>query len=994
MSTEYTVVHLFSGSGGCSLGFQREGFRTIAAIDFDADACADLDYLLGEHVSVCADIGAMEPADLRRIVGERRPDVLVSTPPCLPANGIVLTEHGPRPISTVRPGDLVLSHRGRYCRVDKVNVRPYVGPMHGIRLVGSRDVEWYTAEHPLWVRTCKWGPKAKSGIGEPRWTPAAEVRAGDRVGFPVPREVPGTAARFVGQFGDTTLVTRRTRWGGTAVVKNARSVDLRPHATSAALWLLLGAYVGDGDRRLRNLGGRYEVRFAVGSRSGIAFAEVTAALTELGLPFYVEGKDDNNVRITTGARALWNLAGLFGDGTASKKIPEAVMGVETECLRAFVRGLYITDGHDFAGGWKLTSISLQLLRDVQRLMLRRGAYGTISAVLKAGRAVIEGREVNISDSYALTFFENPRRATYWFEDGAVWIKVREVHQRDAAEPVWNLEVDEDDTYCSPLIATHNCKGWSKCLPKRSRVTDKYRAMCALAVRGVWLALHAWPEQPPPLVLIENVRGMNIEGRELMRIIESELAEHGYLFDVRVHNVGEVGGLAQNRHRCLLVARDQARVPAFLMVPPNKRVRPVGDELGRLPPPVMDAKSDSMHRLPQLSALNWLRIALIPAGKDWKALPGRVRLGGDATGRRDGKFGVEAWTVTGTGNRVPSGWSAVADPRMNLGPDAHSGILGVEDFGAPAHTVTGNARIQGSWGGVADPRLATPLPVRPGVVARAWTGRRGDHGGRVVDPRLTCSQWSGAYGVCSPDEPSPTIVGHHKHDRAPASYADPRLDYRSPDDEAAGRHSGRGCYGVLDSNAPAPSIRGHMSIRQAPGAIADPRVPWDHAEHGGRPHNYGVQRWDAPASTIKGKQVVQNSRAAVAHPEYPTPTHRVVREADGELVLVGPPIDLDDDRPCYLVIEAEDGTWHRPMTDLELAVLQSLPAYHRGEMLKLRGPSGKRREHIGNMLPTAAAQAIARECRATLDAAADGFQLVGGGTIWVEPEGDPAHSLPA
>lgn len=585
-----------------------------------------------------------------------------------------------------------------------------------------------------------------------------------------------------------------------------------------------------------------------------------------------------------------------------------------------------------------------------------------------------------------------------------------------------------------LVSTPPCKGWSKCLPKRSRVTAKYKAMCALAVRGVWLALHAWPEQPPPLVLIENVRGMNIEGRELMRIIEGELAEAGYLFDVRVHNVGEVGGLAQNRHRCLFVARDQARIPAFLMVPPSQKVRPVGDELGKLPAPILDAKSESMHRLPQLSALNWLRIALIPAGKDWKALPERVRLGGEASGRRDGKFGVERWDagahcVTGKGNRVPSGWSAVADPRMNLGPDAHSGILGVEDFEAPAHTVTGNARIQGSWGGVADPRLPQrdqrknggfgvnawdepahavlaegsvrntwssvsspmPPPVRPGVVARAWSEkRRPVSRGRVVDPRLTCEQWSGAYGVCSPNAPSPTIVAYHKHDRAPASYADPRLDYRSPDDEAAGRHSGRGCYGVLDPAEPAPTIRAHMEVRQAPGAIADPRVPWDHAEHGGRPQNYGVQRWDAPASTIKGKQVVQNSRAAVAHPSYPAPTHRIVRDPDGELVLLGPPIDLEDDRPCYLVIEAEDGTWHRPMTDLELAVLQSLPAYHRGEMLALKGPSGKRREHIGNMLPTAAAQAIARECRATLDAAADGFQLVGGGQIWVTPE-ERAHA---
>lgn len=404
----------------------------------------------------------------------------------------------------------------------------------------------------------------------------------------------------------------------------------------------------------------------------------------------------------------------------------------------------------------------------------------------------------------------------------------------------------------------------------------------------------------------------------------------------------------------------------------------------------------------------------------------MRLGGEASGRRDGKFGVERWDaaahcVTGTGNRVPSGWSAVADPRVR--PDGETqprnGCYGVEDADQPAHAVRGRHDVWSAPASFADPRLppreqrknggfgvndwtapahavlaegsvrntwasvSAPLRVRPGVVARAWAGRRGDRGGRVVDPRLTCSQWSGAYGVCSPDEPSPTIVAYHKHDRAPASYADPRLDY-------APRN---GSFGVVADDQPAPAVRGHHEVRQAPGAIADPRVPWDHAEHGGRPHNYGVQRWDAPASTIKGKQVVQNSRAAVAHPEYPTPTHRVVREADGELVLVGPPIDLADDRPCYLVIEAEDGTWHRPMTDLELAVLQSLPAYHRGEMLRLRGPSGKRREHIGNMLPTAAAQAIARECRATLDAAADGFQLVGGGTIWVEPESDHEHSLP-
>ena len=195
----------------------------------------------------------------------------------------------------------------------------------------------------------------------------------------------------------------------------------------------------------------------------------------------------------------------------------------------------------------------------------------------------------------------------------------------------------------------------------------------------------------------------------------------------------------------------------------------------------------------------------------------------------------------------------------------------------------------------------------------------------------------------------------------------------------------------DPAKPAPTIRGHMEVRQAPGAVAsplaevDPRKTWPHELHGGRPQNYGVQKWDVPSGTIRGKHTLQNARAAVAHPDYPVPTHRLVRDVDGELVLLGPPI-RDWEEICYLVIQSEDGSWHRPMTDLDLAVLQSLPAEHNGKMLALRGPSGKRREHIGNMLPRAVARAIAESCRATLDQPHGGdFMLARGGRIWVERE---------
>jgi site-specific DNA-cytosine methylase len=426
-------------------------------------------------------------------------------------------------------------------------------------------------------------------------------------------------------------------------------------------------------------------------------------------------------------------------------------------------------------------------------------------------------------------------------------KVAVVVDIEKMEPVDMRRVVGDrrpDVY----VATPPCKGWSRLLGKGRRMSDKYVRMCSLAVRSVWLALHAWDE-PPPLIVIENVRGMSTEGREMMDIIKRELRAFGYLFDIRTWNVGKIGNLAQSRDRCLFVARNPKRCPAFLMVPTEHPLRPCGDELGRLPPPTLDKASKSMHKLPQLSAMNWLRIAAIPPGKDWKALPARIQLGGNPKDR--------------------------ADPRMNLGPNAHAGIMGVEHPGRPAHTVTGNARMQGTWGGVADPFLA-----------------------RVDRHRL-----------------------------------------------------GDGARGLPDLHVAADRRRRRGGV---------------------------------------------DSRASVAHPGYPEPTHWLVRDEAGGLVLLGPEI-TDWDEICYLVIMTEDEpgvwSWHRPMTDLELAVLQSLPAEHNGAMLALRGPSGKRREHIGNMLPKAVAKAIARACRATLDQPHATFQLVGKGKIWVRQKREraPVHA---
>ena len=86
-----------------------------------------------------------------------------------------------------------------------------------------------------------------------------------------------------------------------------------------------------------------------------------------------------------------------------------------------------------------------------------------------------------------------------------------------------------------------------------------------------------------------------------------------------------------------------------------------------------------------------------------------------------------------------------------------------------------------------------------------------------------------------------------------------------------------------------------------------------------------------------------------------------------------------------VIIALDGTWHRPLTTLELAVLQGFPlVMPDGSPLRLAGNSDARwRERIGNAVPPPAAEAIAEEILLSFLASEikDEWQLSAKG-IWV------------
>lgn len=422
-----------------------------------------------------------------------------------------------------------------------------------------------------------------------------------------------------------------------------------------------------------------------------------------------------------------------------------------------------------------------------------------------------------------------------------------------------------------------CKSFSGLLSKKAACSPKYEAMSRLVVDWTRLMLDAW-RTPPRLVLLENVPRIASRGRPLLDEVQALLRRAGYLFHEGSHDCGELGGLAQHRRRFLLVARHPGRAAPLLYQPPSKRVRACGEVIGPMPMPE-DPRGGPMHVLPKLSWLNWVRLALIPAGGDWRDLEG-VLADGQARREVHRRHRVEKWdepsgTVAGSGSNSVG---AVADPRpfaRNLGPHARSNIDQVLPWDGPASTVTGASKPSSGAPSIADPRLS---------VTRAY-----DHG----------------YGVLRWGEPSSTVAG--------------------------GSDVGQGAYSVADIRVDEGTYRG----------------------------SYGVMGWSDAAATITGNARPTTGAFSVADPRKPPPSPTV--------------------------IIAADGTWHRPLTTLELAALQGMPTVWKGAPLKLAGSGSTAwRERIGNAVPCPTARAIAEQMLVCLVAAdAGGFSLSSGGSVWVE-----------
>lgn len=547
-------------------------------------------------------------------------------------------------------------------------------------------------------------------------------------------------------------------------------------------------------------------------------------------------------------------------------------------------------------------------------------------------------------------------------------------------------------YPDILATSPPCKGFSGLLNPTAAGSEKYQALNRLTIRGLELALQAFAADPPSLVLLENVPRIQTRGVELLDTITQLLRAHGYAVNPTTHDCGELGGLGQRRHRFLLVARHVKKVPPFLYQPPRRRLRTIGDVLQHLPLPEA-AGAGPMHRLPRLTWQTWVRLALIEAGKDWRSLQelpvvdGYLRDVGivpAGTSWHSGVLGVLPMDVpsgTVTSRCGPTnGAHTVADPRppRDLGSYQCYGVVPWTETG---RTVTGQAAPGTGPYSVQDPRMRQTSPnfnnvfrlMRWNEASQAITAGAGPSSGglAVADPRnLNLGQHSGKMAVQGWEAHGRTVTGSDRVGSGAQCLADPR-------GLQLGEHSGK--MAVQDWAGAGRTVTGTVDVQSGAQCLADPRLGWGKRSEGdwSTSGHYGVNRWNASGPTVTARAKMDRGSWSVADP-------RVL------------PALQDRPDPVPLIV-ALDRTWHRPLTTLELAALQSYPVFDgAGRPIVFDGKSDAVwREQIGNSVPPDAARAIADEMARTLLLAALGDDFVLSATpVWVQPYATAVSVPPA
>jgi ATP-dependent DNA ligase len=334
---------------------------------------------------------------------------------------IYTKEAGLLSVEDVKEGMTVLTHTGKFRRVVALHTR-IIDPGEQVFQLQSWLGHKFkiTAGHRVYV--------LRNNV--PTWVPVELLTPQDRLVFPLPAS--GVASPL----------------GRRLVLRDDAGYE-KTIPTNIFFFRFLGYWIGDGFTNEHHHTERVGLIFNMRTQRSLCEQYMRGLRTHFRLQSLSQNEHNGGLYLYWHDKPLriW-LSTHFRRDWKGKCLPWWFQGIGEPQFRAFLRGWIESDGHvDDQGRTSITTKERDLAMAVQLLALR---HHVLLSVTKF--------RVKLATYYRIGVCKSSRAAK--ISAGRVEVKILRLEKLERPDPrlrVYNLQVAEDESYCTTLVALHNCQ---------------------------------------------------------------------------------------------------------------------------------------------------------------------------------------------------------------------------------------------------------------------------------------------------------------------------------------------------------------------------------------------------------------------------------------------------------------------------------------------------------------------------------------------------------
>jgi len=333
---------------------------------------------------------------------------------CFPANTLVLMQDFLyKPISDISIGDMVFTHNGNIKKVSNTFQRKWQGTMKSLKLWGDYQQIEASCEHPFFaIKRKNYKKRSKEIHIKPEFYKIEDLQKGDWVGLPLNK-----IER------DTTIY----------------DFEKDPEF----LWVL-GLFLAEGSIS------EYGIVLSLHKKEKEFYEKVKRIMSKYGtnVAFY-EKKDDLGMAVNVYGKKWAEIFLELGNKICDKKeINKRLMFISPELQMNIVKGYSDGDGHlNLNGNMTMVSTSLKLLTQIKIILLRNGIYSCLQQR--------KDRD-NRKRVWVLEYSKDSRYS--FIKDNWCFVLIKEIKHipQYYGGHIYNIEVEDDNSYVVRGVGVHNC----------------------------------------------------------------------------------------------------------------------------------------------------------------------------------------------------------------------------------------------------------------------------------------------------------------------------------------------------------------------------------------------------------------------------------------------------------------------------------------------------------------------------------------------------------